>query len=62
MEDIIYELMNGGKHFNEVMNFLGFFLLSKTEEIVDKVNIPFNKGGAQGFRGDKIDEILQNMI
>jgi hypothetical protein len=44
------------------MNFLGFFLLSPTEEIKDKVNIRFSKGGQQGFRGDKINELLKQMI
>jgi large subunit ribosomal protein L7e len=61
-EDIVHELSNCGDHFNHVMNFLGFFLLSKTEEVKDKVNIPFSKGGNQGFRGDNMDELLKKMI
>ncbi len=62
IEDIVHELSISGKYFNEVMNFLGFFLLSPNEEIKDKVNIQFSKGGQQGFRGDKINELLKKMI
>lgn len=62
LEDIIHELSTGGVHFNEAMNFLGFFLLSPTDEIKDKVNIKFSKGGQQGCRGDKINELLKQMI
>lgn len=62
IEDIVHELSTGGKYLNETMNFLGFFLLSPNEEVKEKVNITFSKGGNQGFRGDKINELLKNMI
>ncbi len=62
IEDIIHELSTTGKSFNEVMNFLGFFLLSPNEEIMDKVNVQFSKGGQQGFRGDQINDLLKKMI
>ncbi len=62
IEDLIHELSNGGKHFNEAMSFLGFFLLSPSEDVKEKVNVKFFRGGAQGFRGDKINELLANMI
>jgi hypothetical protein len=59
---MVHELSSNGPHFNEVMKFLGFFLLSPTEEIKEKVNIQFFRGGQQGFRGDKINELLKKMI
>jgi large subunit ribosomal protein L7e len=62
VEDIIYELSKCGKFFNEVNQFLGFFLLSSTEEVKSQVNLPFYKGGQHGFRGDKINELLKQMI
>jgi large subunit ribosomal protein L7e len=62
LEDIIYELSKCGKHFNDVMNFLEYFLLSPTEEIQSQVNIPFYKGGQHGFRGDNINVLLKKMI
>lgn len=62
LEDIIFEIQRCGKNFNEVMKFIGFFLLSPTEEIQSSVNINYLKGGAQGFRGDKINDLLKKMI
>jgi large subunit ribosomal protein L7e len=62
LEDIIYELSNNGTHFNEAMNFLGFFLLSPVDDIKEKVNVQFFRGGSQGFRGDKINDLLKKMI
>ena len=62
MEDIIYELNSCGKNFNDVVKFLGYFLLSPTDEVKEKIHIPFAKGGSQGFRGEKINELIKNMI
>lgn len=62
LEDIIHELGTCGKYFNDVMSFLGFFLLSPNDEVKEKVNIPFMRGGSHGFRGDKINELLKKMI
>jgi large subunit ribosomal protein L7e len=62
LEDIVHELNTCSKNFLEVVNFLGFFLLSPTEEVKEKVNIPFFRGGVQGFRGDKINDLLRKMI
>jgi hypothetical protein len=36
--------------------------LKKNDDGFDKANISFEKGGAQGFRGDKINELLKKMI
>lgn len=62
LEDIVYELSGKGKHFNEAMEFLGFFLLSPCEDVKEKVNVKFEKGGQQGSRGDKINDLLKKMI
>lgn len=62
LEDIIFEIQKCGKHFNEIMKFIGFFLLSPCDEIKSSVNINYIKGGAQGFRGDKINDLLKQMI
>ncbi len=62
IEDIVHELYTCGKHFNDVNKFIGFFLLSPTEEIKEKINVPYYKGGSQGFRGDKMSDLLKNMI
>jgi len=62
IEDIIHELASCGKSFKEVVNFLGFFLLSPTDEIKKKIHLKVEKGGSQGFRGDKINELLKKMI
>lgn len=62
LEDIIHELSIEGKHSKEVMNYLGYFMLAQCDEIKDKVNIAFDKGGNQGFRGDKINALLKKMI
>jgi large subunit ribosomal protein L7e len=62
LEDIIHEINKCGEHFNDVMKFLGFFLLSPTDEVKEKINVPFFRGGSQGFRGDKINELLKKMI
>jgi large subunit ribosomal protein L7e len=62
LEDIVHELAVCGKNFVEAINFLGFFLLSPTEEIKEKINVPFYKGGSQGFRGDDMNTLLKKMI
>lgn len=62
IEDLVHELSNCGKNFNHVINFLGFILLSPTEEVKKKIHLKVNRGGSQGFRGDKINELLKNMI
>ncbi len=62
LEDIAHELSGNGPHFNDVMNFIGFFLLSPTDEVKEGVNVQFFKGGQQGFRGDKINDLLKKMI
>jgi len=62
IEDIVHELATCGKRFKEVVNFLGFFLLSPTDEVKKKIHLKVEKGGAQGFRGDKINELLKKMI
>jgi len=62
LEDIIFEIQKCGQNFNEVMKFIGFFLLSPCEDVQSKVNINYLKGGAQGFRADKINELLKKMI
>jgi len=62
LEDIVHELSTKSAHFNDVMNFLGFFLLSPTDEVKEKVNIQFFRGGQHGFRGDKINDLLKKMI
>lgn len=62
LEDIIHELSIESKHSKEVLNYLGYFMLAQCDEIKDKVNIAFVKGGNQGFRGDKINSLLKKMI
>ena len=62
LEDIIFEIQKCGKNFNDIMKFIGFFLLSPCEDVQSKVNINYLKGGAQGFRADKINELLKKMI
>ena len=44
LEDIIHELTHEKKNSPFILQFLGYFKLSKNDEGFDKVNIPFNKG------------------
>jgi len=62
LEDIVHELTVCGKNFADIVNYIGFFLLSPTDEIKEKINIPFYKGGSQGFRGDDMNSLLKKMI
>ncbi len=62
IEDIIFELTKETKNAKDVLNYLGYFKLEKNDDGFDKANISFEKGGAQGFRGDKINELLKKMI
>ena len=62
IEDIIHELTNETKNAKEVLNYLGYFKLEANDEGFDKVNISFEKGGNQGFRGDSINALLKKMI
>jgi len=39
-----------------------YFLLSPYEEIKSTIQTNFSKGGQQGFRGDKINQTIIQMI
>ena len=62
IEDIIFELTKETKNAKDVLNYLGYFKLETNDEGFDKANISFEKGGNQGFRGDKINALLKKMI
>ena len=62
IEDIIFELTKETKNAKDVLNYLGYFKLEKNDDGFDKANISFEKGGNQGFRGDKINALLKKMI
>ena len=62
IEDIIHELTYESKNAKDVLNFLGYFKLEANDDGFEKANISFEKGGSQGFRGDKINELLKKMI
>ena len=62
IEDIVHELSYETKNAKPVLEYIGYFKLSNKEEGFDKVNIPFEKGGNSGFRGDKINALLKKMI
>ena len=62
IEDIIFELSKETKNAKDVLNYLGYFKLEKNDEGFEKANISFEKGGNQGFRGDKINVLLKKMI
>ena len=62
IEDIIFELSKETQNAKEVLAYLGYFKLEKNDDGFDKANISFEKGGNQGFRGDKINALLKKMI
>lgn len=62
IEDIIFELSKETQNAKEVLGYLGYFKLEKNDDGFDKANISFEKGGNQGFRGDKINALLKKMI
>ena len=62
IEDIIFELTKETKNARDVLNYLGYFKLEKNDDGFEKANISFEKGGNQGFRGDKINALLKKMI
>lgn len=63
IEDIVYELSAAlSKNRKIVMNYLGFFLLSPCEELKDNALKPYYIGGNTGYRGDKINDLVNKMI
>ena len=62
IEDIIFELSKETQNAKEVLGYLGYFKLEKNDDGFEKANISFEKGGNQGFRGDKINALLKKMI
>ena len=62
LEDIVHELSYETKNAKSVLNYLGYFTLSEREGGFDKVNLMYEKGGNTGFRGDKINSLLKEMI
>lgn len=63
IEDIIHELNSHKSKVRKiVMDYLGFFLLSPCDEIKEDTIKPFYNGGNTGYRGDKINSIINKMI
>lgn len=62
VEDLIYELYNGGDHFGKVCQFLCTFRLSLPKNGFRKKNIQYEKGGSSGNRGADLNALIKEMI
>jgi large subunit ribosomal protein L7e len=60
MEDIIHEIYKNGPNFEAVVKFLLPFRLKPSA--YRKTRIPFKKGGDSGWRGKKINDLLERLI
>ncbi len=62
VEDIIHELVTVGEHFEMVIKHLGSFGLKKPFKADEgKSAVSFDKGGQYGNRGDRINEIVEDI-
>lgn len=62
IEDLIHELSFKTENSKVVLDYLGYFKLAENDEGFQKVNLCFDKGGSTGFRGSKINILLNKMI
>jgi large subunit ribosomal protein L7e len=60
VEDLIYEISNGTELFRTSSRFLNPFLLNAPQHTFAKKN-SFQRGGDYGDRGDKINELVEQM-
>ncbi|KAF7822764.1 60S ribosomal protein L7-1 [Senna tora] len=61
IEDMVHEIVNVGKHFKEVANFLWPFELNKPAEGLRGSKILYKDGGDTGNREDLINELINKM-
>merc|ERR1712106_331803 len=63
IEDLISELVTVGPHFDKIQSFLAPFQLASAGGTMKKKDqmISFAKGGVNGDRGEKINELLRKM-
>jgi len=64
VEDVVHEIFSTGDNFDAVNNFVGKFHLSDPpREDMERVKYAhFDAGGRYGYRGDKINALVQAMI
>ena len=63
VEDIIHEIITSGDHFKEASNFLWPFKLNSPRKgFAGKKLNHYNEGGAYGYQGDKINQLIKKMI
>lgn len=62
IDDIIHEISTIGPHFNEVTAFLTPFDMNKSTDKLEKNLLHKDNIGKGGFKGEKIDEIIELML
>lgn len=63
LEDIIHEISTVGENFFKVTRFMYPFQLKNPKEgWQNRKGLRFDKGGEYGFRGDKINDILKEVL
>jgi large subunit ribosomal protein L7e len=62
-EDIINEVMNVGKQFNQIKEFIYPFKLTTPEGLLmSRLRKPVGKDGHWGYRGEEINNYIEAMI
>lgn len=62
-EDIINEILNVGKHFQQIKEFIYPFKLTTPEGLlVSRLRKPVEKEGHWGYRGEEINQYIEAMI
>ena len=62
-EDIINEVMNVGKQFNQIKEFIYPFKLTTPEGLLmSRLRKPIGKDGHWGYRGEEINDYIEAMI
>lgn len=62
IEDLVSEVFSKGKHFVVIKKFLRTFKLNKPTEGYGDKSSKFEKGGAWGFYGEKLNSLIEKMI
>ena len=61
LEDMVYEIANGGPHFQAVVDFLEPMKLKGAFKYT-KLPVLFSKGGTRGDRGTQINEFIERFL
>lgn len=63
LEDVANEIINLGPYFNKITEFIyPFKLITPPHTLMSRLRKPVSKNGHWGYRGEGINDYVENMI